>query len=82
MAHYCKLLNKKFTYLLIEKNKISQKNTVSHDRIYLLFFLFFSLILIFSLRIIHISLNKIDLFNQEKSSNNFSLIRRDIVDKN
>ena len=25
MAHYCKLLNKKFTYLLIEKNKISQK---------------------------------------------------------
>ncbi len=65
-----------------KKNKISQKNTVSHDRIYLLFFLFFSLILIFSLRIIHISLNKIDLFNQEKSSNNFSLIRRDIVDRN
>ena len=65
-----------------KKDKILKKNTISHDRIYLLFFLFFSLILIFSLRIIHISLNKIDLFNQEKSSNNFSLIRRDIVDRN
>ncbi len=65
-----------------KKNEILKKNTVSHDRIYLLFFLFFSLILIFSLRIIHVSLNKVDLFYQEKTLNNFSLNRRDIVDRN
>ena len=65
-----------------KKDKILKKNTISHDRIYLLFFLFFSLILIFSLRIIHVSLNKIDLFYHEKTSNNSSFVRRDIVDRN
>ena len=65
-----------------KKDKILKKNTISHDRIYLLFFLFFSLILIFSVRIIHVSLNKIDLFYHEKTSNNFSFVRRDIVDRN
>ena len=46
-----------------------------------MFFLFFSLILIFSIKIIHISLNSIELTNRENSTQTFSL-RRDIVDRN
>ena len=49
---------------------------------YLLFFLFFSLIVIFSIRIIHVSLNKIELNVQENIPKKFSLLRRDIVDRN
>ena len=64
------------------KNKISQKNNFFQDRIYLLFFLFFLLILIFSLRIISISLNEVKIFNQENTPQKFSLQRRDIVDRN
>ena len=65
-----------------KKNKFSQKKNLLQDRIYLLFFLFFSLIFIFSTRIIHISLNKIDIFNQENLLKKFVLLRRDIVDRN
>ena len=64
-----------------KKNKFSERNNLFQDRIYLLFFLFFSLILIFSIRIIHVSLNKIELFNSE-GSQKFSSLRRDIVDRN
>ena len=46
------------------------------------FFFFFSLILIFSIKIIHISLNSIELTNRENSTQTFSLLRRDIVDRN
>ena len=49
-----------------KKNKYSQNKNFFHDRIYLLFFLFFSLILIFSIKIIHVSLNKVELFQNEK----------------
>ena len=65
-----------------KKNKFSERNNFFQDRIYLLFFLFFSLILIFSIRIIHVSLNKIELFNQDNPSKKFALLRRDIVDRN
>ena len=65
-----------------KKNKFSQKNNSFQDRIYLLFFLFFSLILIFSIRIIHVSLNKIEVFSQENINEKFMLLRRDIVDRN
>ena len=65
-----------------KKNKSSQKNNILHDRIYLLFFLFFSLVLIFCLRITHVSLNKIELFNKENPIKKFTLQRRDIVDRN
>ncbi len=64
-----------------KKNKSSQNN-IFQDRIYLLFFLFFSLIFIFSIRILHVSLNKIEIFNQEKTTSKYSLTRRDIVDRN
>ena len=65
-----------------KKNKYSQKNNLFQDRIYLLFFLFFSLILIFSIRIIHVSLNKFEIYNSEKIPKKFNLLRRDIVDRN
>ena len=65
-----------------KKNKSSQKNKLFQDRIYLLFFLFFSLIFIFSIKMIHISLNNIETFIQEKSKKKFALMRRDIVDRN
>ena len=64
------------------KNKFLKKNNLFQDRIYLLFFLFISLILIFSIRIIHVSLNKIEIFNDINSPQKFSLLRRDIVDRN
>ena len=64
------------------KNKISKKNSLIQDRIYILFFLFFSLILIFSIRIIHVSLNKIEVFDKENVISKILPIRRDIVDRN
>tara|TARA_X000001036_G_C20691716_1_gene809641 strand:+ start:3500 stop:5227 length:1728 start_codon:yes stop_codon:yes gene_type:complete len=65
-----------------KKNKLSQKNNFFQDRIYLLFFLFFSLIFIFSIRIVHVSLNTIEIFQNTNTSNTFTLLRRDIVDRN
>ena len=65
-----------------KKNKFLKKNNFFQDRIYLLFFLFFSLILIFSIRIIHVSLNNFEIYNTEKTPNKFTLLRRDIVDRN
>ena len=59
-----------------------KKSSNFQDRIYLLFFFFFSLILIFSIKITHISLNKKNFLNIEKQSSKFSLIRRDIIDRN
>ena len=65
-----------------KKNIFLKKNNIFQDRIYLLFFLFFSLILIFGIRIIHVSLNNVNFYHSEKNSKNFSLNRRDIVDRN
>ena len=65
-----------------KKNNFSKKNNFLQDRIYLLFFLFFSLIIIFSFRIINVSLNKIEISNRENLIIKHSLQRRDIVDRN
>ena len=65
-----------------KKNKLSLKNNLFQDRIYLLFFLFLSLILIFSIRIIDVSMNKIEIFDNENNQKKFILQRRDIVDRN
>ena len=65
-----------------KKNKVLKKSSSFQERIYLLFFLFFSLILIFSIKITHISLNKKDIFSDEKQNSQFLLLRRDIVDRN
>ena len=70
-------------YLETSKNdKISQKDNFYNDRIYLLFFLFISLIFIFSIKIINISLNKIEIFSQQSSIKQYNSSRRDIVDRN
>ena len=65
-----------------KKNKILKKKDNFQDRIYLLFFFFFSLILIFSIKITHISINNKDIFNIEEQKSKFTLLRRDIVDRN
>ena len=65
-----------------KKNRILKKSNNFKDRIYLLFFFFFSLILVFAIKITHISLEKKDIFNLEKQTSKFSLLRRDIVDRN
>ncbi len=65
-----------------KKKKIFRKLNNFQDRIYLLFFFFFSLVLIFSIKITHISLSEKNVFNNEKQMSQFSLIRRDIVDRN
>ena len=65
-----------------KKNKYIKENNFFHDRLYLLFFLFFSLILIFSIRILHVSLYDLELYDQNDISKKFNLLRRDIVDRN
>ena len=64
-----------------KKKQVLKKTNNFQDRIYLLFFFFFSLILIFSIKITHISLNKKDIFNIGEQKSQFSLLRRDIVDR-
>jgi cell division protein FtsI (penicillin-binding protein 3) len=65
-----------------KKKKILKSSSNFQDRIYLLFFFFFSLILIFTIKITHVSLNKKDIVNIENHQLKFSLLRRDIVDRN
>ena len=64
------------------KNKTLKSSNNFQDRIYLLFFFFFSLILIFSIKITHISLNNKEIFSFENKKSKFSVLRRDIVDRN
>ena len=45
-----------------KKNKVKDSN-ISQDRIYLLFFLFFSLVTIFSIKIILLSLKNFEVLN-------------------
>ncbi len=65
-----------------KKNKFAKKADKFQDRIYLLFFFFLSLILIFTIKITLLSFGKIPAYNKEITSTKFSLIRRDIVDRN
>ena len=65
-----------------KNNKILKKTNNFQDRMYLLFFFFFSLVLIFSIKITFISLDKKNIPNLERQNTKFSLLRRDIVDRN
>ncbi len=65
-----------------QKNRKVKNSNISQDRIYLLFFLFLSLIAIFSIKIIIVSLKNFEVYNQKKSSFYFTSLRRDIVDRN
>ena len=65
-----------------KKSKISKKKNNFEDRIYLLFFFFFSLITIFSFKITHVSLDSKEVLGPHNPSSKFTLLRRDIVDRN
>jgi len=65
-----------------KKNRFKKKTNNFQYIIYLLFFFFLSLILIFSIKITHLSLSKTPTFNHEITSSKYSLTRRDIVDRN
>ena len=65
-----------------QKNKKEKYSSISQDRIYLLFFLFFSLILIFSIKITLVSLKKPENFNNNSLNAHNFILRRDIVDRN
>ena len=70
-------------YLETSKNKKKLKNSdISHDRIYLLFFLFFSLITIFAFKITFVSLKDPKNFYNKNNLSQFITLRRDIVDRN
>jgi len=65
-----------------QKNKKVKNSNISQDRVYLLFFLFFSLITIFSIKIIFVSLKNLEIYNQKNNSFHFTSLRRDIIDRN
>ena len=65
-----------------QKNKRERIINIYQDRIYLLFFLFISLIAIFSIKIILTSLKDPKILNYKSNHLNFILERRDIVDRN
>ena len=65
-----------------QKNKKIQNSQISQDRIYLLFFLFFSLVAIFSIKITLVSLKNPEILNKKKNYSQFTLLRRDIIDRN
>ena len=64
------------------RNKKVKNSTISQDRIYLLFFLFFSLVTIFSIKIILISLKSVENYFQKNNISYQKTLRRDIVDRN
>ena len=69
----------------LETNSLNKKRNnsqISEDRIYILFFLFFSLIFIFSIKIISISLQKPKILKHNNNPGQFVPIRRDIIDRN
>ena len=64
-----------------QKFKREKNFFIIEDRLYLLFFCFFSLILIFSLKIIFVSLQNLN-YGETIINKNFNKLRNDIVDRN
>ena len=67
---------------IIYDNKYSNYIKVSLGRVTILFFVFFSLIFIFCIKIVYVSLFQEKNFFSEKNSLNFLNTRADIVDRN
>ena len=63
-------------------NKKLNKSKIYEDRLYALFSLFFSLILIFSISIFSISVQKSNFQGYKKANYNYPLLRRDVLDRN
>jgi len=65
-----------------QKFKKEKSSTINDDRVYLLFFSFFSLIFIFSLKIIFISFQNSKYIENTNQKYNLNSLRNDIVDRN
>ena len=65
-----------------QKNKKLNKSKIYEERLYVLFSFFFSLILIFSISIFSISLQKSNFQGYKKVAYNYPLFRKDILDRN
>ena len=65
-----------------QKQKKLFKSKILEDRLYILFSVFFSLILIFSISVFSISLQKSNLKEYKKADQYFLPLRRDVVDRN
>ena len=65
-----------------QKFRKEKKYLINEDRIYILFFSFFSLILIFSLKIIFVSFQSSNLNINKNYHHKFNPIRNDIIDRN
>ena len=65
-----------------QKFKKDKNFSINEDRIYLLFFCFFSLIFIFSLKIIFVSFQSSNFKETSNFKNTFNPLRKDIVDRN
>ena len=64
------------------KHKKLYKYKILEDRLYMLFFVFFSLILVFSISILSIFFQKPNLREYKKTNQYFLPLRRDVVDRN
>ena len=70
-------------YLETNQNfRNKKKFLISIDRIYLLFFCFFSLISIFAFKIVIVSIQSSNFSETVNNKSNFVSLRRDIVDRN
>ena len=65
-----------------QRQKNINKSKISDDRLYVLFCVFFSLILIFSTSIFSISIQSSNFNEYKDNSQNSLMLRRDIVDRN
>tara|TARA_A100001011_G_scaffold70831_2_gene72479 strand:- start:4255 stop:5982 length:1728 start_codon:yes stop_codon:yes gene_type:complete len=65
-----------------QKFKKEKNSIINEDRVYILFFTFFSLILIFSLKIVFISFQNFNFKESKNYNYNYNPIRKDIVDRN
>ncbi len=70
-------------YLETNQNKKkSNYSNISQDRIYILFFFFFCLVAIFSIKITIVSFKDFEILKYNDKSSQFVVLRRDIVDRN
>ena len=69
-------------YIEKSKKNFNLKFDINNERIYLLFFIFISLIFIFAIKIINISLQEPIKKNSINSNRNFNSLRNDITDRN
>ena len=69
----------------LETNQNKKKFTnagISQDRVYILFFFFFCLIAVFSIKITVVSFKKFEVHKYSNNLSQFVALRRDIVDRN